>query len=113
MTEDFTVLDKKFSKGDVIVMISDGLPEAPNKTGDLLDYEAVKNCVEKNSLKSAEEIKDELVKLSDNWLDGIHNPDDITIVVCKKLKDYYFPCVHRAKHQLLWPYPSLLLKESF
>ncbi len=87
MTEDFTVLDKKFSKGDVIVMISDGLPEAPNKTGDLLDYEAVKKCVEKNSLKSAEEIKDELVKLSDNWLDGIHNPDDITIVVCKKLKD--------------------------
>ena len=87
MSEDFTVLDKKFSKGDVIVMISDGLPEAPNKTGDLLDYEAVKNCVEKNSLKSAEEIKDELVKLSDNWLDGIHNPDDITIVVCKKLKN--------------------------
>jgi len=25
------------------------------------------------------------VKLSDNWLQGIHNPDDITIVVCKKL----------------------------
>ena len=85
MTEDFTVLDKKFSKGDVLVMISDGLPEAPNKKGDLLDYEAVKNCVEENSLKSAEEIKDELVKLSDNWLQGIHNPDDITIVVCKKL----------------------------
>ena len=84
MTEDFTVLDKKFSKGDVLVMISDGLPEAPNKKGDLLDYEAVKNCVEENSLKSAEEIKDELVKLSDNWLQGIHNPDDITIVVCKK-----------------------------
>jgi len=39
----------------------------------------------KNSLKSAEEIKNELVKLSENWLDGIHNPDDITIVVCKKL----------------------------
>ena len=83
--EDFTVLNKKFSKGDVLVMISDGLPEAPNKNGDLLDYQAVKECVEKNSLKSAEEIKNELVKLSDNWLDGIHNPDDITIVVCKKL----------------------------
>ena len=40
-----------------LVMISDGLPEAPNKKGDLLDYEAVKSCVEKNSLKSAEEIK--------------------------------------------------------
>ncbi|MFL3000833.1 MAG: SpoIIE family protein phosphatase [Cytophagales bacterium] len=83
--EEFTVLNKKFSKGDVLVMISDGLPEAPNKNGELLDYQAVKECVEKNSLKSAEEIKNELVKLSDNWLDGIHNPDDITIVVCKKL----------------------------
>ena len=83
--EDFTVLNKKFSKGDVLVMISDGLPEAPNKDGELLDYDAVKECVEKNSLKSAEEIKNELVKLSDNWMDGLHNPDDITIVVCKKL----------------------------
>jgi len=83
--EEFTVLNKKFSKGDVLVMLSDGLPEAPNKNGELLDYQAVKECVEKNSLKSAEEIKNELVKLSDNWLDGIHNPDDITIVVCKKL----------------------------
>ena len=87
MAEEFTVLDKKFSKGDVIVMLSDGLPEAPNRTGDLLDYEAVKNCIEKHSLKSAEEIKDELVKMSDKWMDGIHNPDDITIVVCKKLID--------------------------
>jgi ligand-binding sensor domain-containing protein len=83
--EEFTVLNKKFSKGDVLVMISDGLPEAPNKDGELLDYDAVKECVEKNSLKSAEEIKNELVKLSDNWMDGVHNPDDITIVVCKKL----------------------------
>ena len=33
---------------------------------------------------SANEIKNELVKLSETWLDGTHNPDDITIVVCKK-----------------------------
>ena len=25
-----------------------------------------------------------VVKLSETWLDGINNPDDITIVVCKK-----------------------------
>ena len=28
-----------------------------------------------------------LNSLTCGWLDGIHNPDDITIVVCKKLKD--------------------------
>ena len=68
-------------------MISDGLPEAPNKDGELLDYAAVKDCIEKHSAKTASEIKDELVKLSDKWMNGIHNPDDITIVVCKKLKN--------------------------
>ena len=84
MNESFSVIDKKFGKDDVLVMISDGLPEAPNKKGELLDYEAVKKCIEENSYKSANEIKNELVKLSETWLDGIHNPDDITIVVCKK-----------------------------
>ena len=84
MNESFSVIDKKFGKDDVLVMISDGLPEAPNKKGELLDYEAVKKCIEENGYKSANEIKNELVKLSETWLDGIHNPDDITIVVCKK-----------------------------
>ena len=87
MSENFTVLDKKFAKDDVLVMLSDGLPEAPNKDGELLDYAAVKECIEKHSTKTASEIKDELVKLSDKWMNGIHNPDDITIVVCKKLKN--------------------------
>ena len=84
MNESFSVIDKKFGKDDVLVMISDGLPEAPNKEGELLDYEAVKKCIEENGYKSANEIKNELVKLSETWLDGTHNPDDITIVVCKK-----------------------------
>lgn len=84
MNENFKVINKKFSKDDVIVMISDGLPEAPNRAGELLDYKLVKECIQKNSYKTAEEIKDDLVDLSDKWLDGIQNPDDITIVVCKK-----------------------------
>ena len=70
MTENFTVMDKKFSKDDVLVMISDGLPEAPNKDGELLDYAAVKDCIEKHSTKTASEIKDELGKIirqMDEW----------------------------------------------
>ena len=53
MSENFTVLDKKFAKDDVLVMLSDGLPEAPNKDGDLLDYAAVKEFKEKHSTKTA------------------------------------------------------------
>ena len=53
MTENFAVLDKKFSKDDVLVMLSDGLPEAPNREDELLDYAAVKECIEKNATKSS------------------------------------------------------------
>jgi len=65
-------------------MISDGLPELPNPTNDLLDYEKVENCIKENAECSAEEIKNALVYLSDDWAKGVMNPDDITIVVIKK-----------------------------
>ena len=31
-------------------------------------------------------IKDSLIALSDKWLDGVQNPDDITLVIFKKNK---------------------------
>jgi sigma-B regulation protein RsbU (phosphoserine phosphatase) len=73
-----------FNNGDALVLMSDGLPEAPNHKGELLDYPAVKNCIKENGSKSAVEIKDSLIELSDKWLDGLQNPDDITLVIFKK-----------------------------
>ena len=64
--------------------MSDGLPEAPNHSGEMLDYPAVKDCIKENGSKSASGIKDSLIELSDKWLDGIQNPDDITLVIFKK-----------------------------
>ena len=82
--EKFDGIKKDFNKGDVVVMISDGLPELPNKEDIMLDYPMVFDCIEKNCSHSAEVIKDALVDLSDKWSDGLMNPDDITIVVIKK-----------------------------
>ena len=73
-----------FKEGDVIVMISDGLPELPNPNNELLDYEKVEECFRDHSEKDAEGIKNALVELSDQWANGVMNPDDITIVVIKK-----------------------------
>ena len=67
-----------------MVMISDGLPELPNPTDEMLDYEKVYSSIKENAEKSADEIKDALVYLSDDWAKGVTNPDDITIVVIKK-----------------------------
>ena len=65
-------------------MLSDGLPELPNPKNEMLDYPKVFNCILENSQNSAEELKESLVKLADDWAGGIMNPDDITIVVLKK-----------------------------
>jgi ligand-binding sensor domain-containing protein len=69
---------------DALVLISDGLPECSNHDGEMLDYEPVLKCIESNGYKSAEGIKDSLIDLGDEWMSGLMNDDDITIVVIKK-----------------------------
>lgn len=83
-TERFDSVKKEFAPGDFMVMISDGLPELPNPSNELLDYEKIHGCLNENREKNAVEIKDALVGLSDEWAKGVMNPDDITIVVVKK-----------------------------
>ena len=82
--ENFTSISRKFNKGDICIMLSDGLPELPNLKNEMLDYPKVFNCILENSQKSAEELKESLVKLADDWAGGVMNPDDITIVILKK-----------------------------
>ena len=79
----FDMEERSFSKGDIFVIASDGLPEAPNLKGDQLGYQAVEDCILANADKSAAEIKDALVVLGSDWLAGQTTPDDITIVVIK------------------------------
>ena len=71
--------DKEFEP-----IASDGLPEAPNANGDLFDYKQEQEIIEKNALKDAAGIKNELVAAVDLWLSGENNPDDSTIIVTKK-----------------------------
>jgi serine phosphatase RsbU (regulator of sigma subunit)/ligand-binding sensor domain-containing protein len=83
--EQFTSVTRQFNTGDICIMLSDGLPELPNSKNEMLDYPKVFNCILDNSQKSAEELKESLVKLADDWAGGVMNPDDITIVVIKKV----------------------------
>ena len=66
------------------MLFRSGLPEAPNPGGNLLDYPAVQQCVEKTGHLGASPVKEALIKLADEWLDGTQNPDDITFVVLEK-----------------------------
>jgi serine phosphatase RsbU (regulator of sigma subunit) len=82
--EQFELVEKSFNKGDVLVLLSDGLPEAPDLEGNLLDYQPVMNCIEKIAHLGASQVKKALIDLADDWLGGSKNPDDITFVVFEK-----------------------------
>ena len=82
--ETFVLENFGFETGDSLVFISDGLPEAINRSDEMLGYEAVYDCVRTNGEQGAEAQKQALLDLGSSWLGDIRNQDDITIVVVKK-----------------------------
>lgn len=72
-----------FHSGDILVIISDGLPEAPNLAGELFEYQQLQDLITTYGNLTAQEVIDQLMVEADKWLSGNHNPDDITLVVIK------------------------------
>lgn len=83
--EEFFLETRKFESGDVLVQLSDGLPEAPNLKGDMYDYDRLRALIQTSCHLSSKEIINVLIQSVDQWLEGQHNPDDITLVVTKKI----------------------------
>jgi serine phosphatase RsbU (regulator of sigma subunit) len=83
--ETFDQLTRSFESGDVLIQLSDGLPEAPNAKGELYDYDQLKSLIQSSGQLSAQQIIDVLIESVDQWLEGNRNPDDITLVVIKKI----------------------------
>ena len=72
-------------RGDILVMMSDGLPEAENSNNEMVGYDRTLDLIKTLSNKSAKEIKDGLVEMCDNWLgDTAELQDDMTFVIIKK-----------------------------
>jgi serine phosphatase RsbU (regulator of sigma subunit) len=83
--EKYALEKREFHHGDILIQFSDGLPEAPNVSGEPYDYERMKNLVQRSCHLSASEIIDVLIESVDEWLGGQLNPDDITLVVTKNI----------------------------
>ena len=82
--ESFEQIKRNFESGDVLIQLSDGLPEAPNSKGEMYDYERLRALIQTTCHLTAKEIINVLMQSVDQWLEGKHNPDDITLVVTKK-----------------------------
>jgi serine phosphatase RsbU (regulator of sigma subunit) len=83
--ETFNLITRTFEYGDVLIQLSDGLPEAPNAKGELYDYDRLKSLIQASGHLSAQQIINVLIESVDQWLEGLRNPDDITLVVTKKI----------------------------
>ena len=79
----FDQIKTTFKAGDILAIISDGLAEAPNATGELFDYPRIQNIINENSNMNSQALIEKLMSEADTWLAGKHNPDDITIVIIK------------------------------
>jgi sigma-B regulation protein RsbU (phosphoserine phosphatase) len=71
--------------GDVLVLVSDGLPERLNDLGEPLGYDAIRRCVAEHGTHGPGGMVAALVGLGETWSGGTAQQDDITVVVVRRL----------------------------
>ncbi|HQR31676.1 MAG TPA: SpoIIE family protein phosphatase [Blastocatellia bacterium] len=68
---------------DVVVLMSDGLPERFNPQGEMLEEQAAKQYLVQHAQASAQQLIEGLAKLGDDWGGSRPQDDDVTFVVLK------------------------------
>ncbi len=69
--------------GDIVVLMSDGLPERFDAEGETLGYAAAKEVLKECAAAHPRQIIERLVQLGNAWGDGRPQDDDVTFVVMK------------------------------
>lgn len=73
----------KMNRGDVVLLMSDGLMELFNLNREMLGEERIMNVLENSNGYSASDIINDLKQLAESWSGGSTPHDDITIMVLK------------------------------
>jgi sigma-B regulation protein RsbU (phosphoserine phosphatase) len=68
---------------DIVLLMSDGLPELPNGEGEPFGYARLRRTVDECAGCSPQEIITRLAASADNWTGGRPPGDDVTFVVVK------------------------------
>jgi serine phosphatase RsbU (regulator of sigma subunit) len=76
-------LEFALGSGDVVVLMSDGLPERFNRAGEMFDYSRTMETVVEAATRSPREIIECLVGAGEIWANGRPQDDDVTFVVLK------------------------------
>ncbi|MBL50512.1 MAG: hypothetical protein CMG57_00980 [Candidatus Marinimicrobia bacterium] len=82
--EDYKSDTYDFNPGDIMIFLSDGLPEATNVSGEMLGYGAVYDCILENIDQDPKTLLNTLSRLGSEWIKGSTLDDDITLLIVKK-----------------------------
>jgi len=80
---EFKAIRGSLEKGDVILLLTDGMPELQNKNGEMYGYERLRDRLEKVAGKEPEKIVNFLKEESSAWVNDKDPDDDVTFVVIK------------------------------
>lgn len=84
--DDITYDDIRFevAAGDVILLLSDGLPEMMNAADEMLDYDRMEERLAWiDPTASVEKILEDVLRIGDDWAEGEALKDDMTAVVLR------------------------------
>ena len=74
----------RMHRGDVLLLMTDGLAELQNCNRELLGYQAVKEAFARVAGKGTIDIIEGLLKLGKEWAGEEHQQDDISIIAIRK-----------------------------
>lgn len=80
----YTLQETELNRDDVILLLSDGLPEQTDSRGVMFDYERTKSTFREAVTGTPDEIIKHLVKAGERWMTGVPQGDDITLLVIKQ-----------------------------
>ena len=90
--------------GDVLLVMTDGLPELFNNDQEMLDYKRIESCFLANAERSPEEIVHALQHCAEEWMQGAALVDDMTFIALKMKAlpvQPILPSQHHAPHVVL------------
>jgi serine phosphatase RsbU (regulator of sigma subunit) len=79
----YKTVEKVLKSGDIILLLTDGLPEQMNRKDEMFDYPRVKKYFNESVENPPDTIIEKLVEAGDRWMDGRTQDDDISFVVIK------------------------------
>ena len=87
----YTLHEAELQVGDTVLLLSDGLPEQKNASGEMFDYSRVQQIFGEVGSNTPDEIIRHLVSEGESWMNGVQQDDDITVLVMRAKNENSIP----------------------